>query len=29
MTYRGDLAGDWPASDSLDEFLSAVRKGCR
>ena len=24
-----DLAGDWPAEDSLDEFLSAVREGRR
>jgi len=24
-----DLAGDWPAEDSLDEFLDRVRKGRR
>lgn len=24
-----DLVGDWPADDSLDEFLSAVREGRR
>lgn len=24
-----DLAGDWPAEDSLDEFLDSVRRGRR
>ncbi len=29
VTQPADLAGDWPAGDSLDEFLSAVREGRR
>jgi len=29
VTQLADLAGDWPADDSLDEFLSAVREGRR
>ena len=29
MTQPTDLAGDWPAEDSLEEFLSAVREGRR
>jgi hypothetical protein len=28
-TQPSDLAGDWPAGDSLEEFLSAVREGRR
>ncbi len=25
----GDLAGDWPADDSIDEFLRSIRRGRR
>ncbi len=29
IAQPADLAGDWPADDSLDDFLSAVREGRR
>lgn len=29
VVQPADLAGDWPAGDSLDEFFAAVREGRR
>jgi hypothetical protein len=29
VTNTSDLAGDWPAEDSVDEFLAQVREGRR
>ena len=29
ISATSDLAGDWPAEDSLDDFLAEVREGRR
>jgi hypothetical protein len=26
VSHRNDLVGDWPAEDSLDDFLASVRE---